>query len=258
MALSRDRSRRGFFHGTSACLSALYRAERYAEITDILAVDTIWSYQRWAVKALAAMGKKSEAIRYAEALRSPWASDREVDSLCEEILLSSGLVDEAYERYALTANQAGTYLAWFRAVAKKYPHKAAAEVLDDLVKTTPGEEGKWYAAAKEAGLYDQAVELAKRTPCDPRTLTRAAGDFARKNPVFAVEAGLAALHWLVLGYGYEISGADVRAAYENTMEAAEHAGRREEVRTRVRDLVASETFGERFVTKILGRELGIS
>ncbi len=255
MALSPDPSLHGHFHGTSACLSALFRAERYAEITEILDVKTIWAYKRWAVKALGAMGTKAEAIRYAEALRSPWASDREIDSLCEEILLASGLVDEAYARYGLSANRAGTYLAWFRAVAKKYPHKAAAEVLADLVEATPGEEGKWFAAAKAAGLYDQAVELARRTPCDPRTLTRAARDFAQKNPAFAVEAGMAALHWLVAGYGYEITGADVRAAYEHTMKAAEHAGRHEEVRSRVRDVVASETFGERFVNRILGREL---
>ena len=69
MALSPDKSLRGHFHGTDACLSALYRAERYAEIVDILQVDTIWPYKRWAVKALAAMGRKAEAIRYAESCR---------------------------------------------------------------------------------------------------------------------------------------------------------------------------------------------
>ena len=223
-ALNPDRKLRDHFHGTSACLSALFYAERYAELIDVLEVDTLWAYRRWAVMARAAMGKKAEAIRYAEGLRGPWASDLEIDQLCEQILLSSGLADEAYKRYGLTANRAGTYLAWFRAVAKKYPHKAKAEILDDLVAETPGEEGKWFAAAKSAGLYDQAVALAKRTPCDPRTLTRAARDFARKNPAFAVEAGFTALHWLVEGYGYEITGADVRNAYDYTMEAAEHLG----------------------------------
>ncbi len=46
LALSPDRNLRGHFHGTSACLSALYRAERYEEIVDLLAVDTIWPYKR--------------------------------------------------------------------------------------------------------------------------------------------------------------------------------------------------------------------
>jgi len=38
-------------------------------------------------------------------------------------------------------------------IARKYPHKAAGEILADLVKVTPGDEGKWFAAAKDAGLY---------------------------------------------------------------------------------------------------------
>jgi len=47
MALSPDKALRGYFHGTPACLSALYRAERYQEIVDILQVETIWPYKRW-------------------------------------------------------------------------------------------------------------------------------------------------------------------------------------------------------------------
>jgi hypothetical protein len=256
MALSPDKNLRGHFHGTPACLSALYRAERYAEIVDLLEVDTIWPYKRWAVKALAAMGMKSDAIRYAEACRGPWTGDGEVDTTCEEILLSSGLVDEAYERYGLLAGRAGTYLATFRAVAKKYPHKSAGELLADLVKSTPGDEGKWFAAAKEAGLYREALALASRTPCDPKTLARAARDLAEKQPAFAVGAGLLALHWLVEGYGYEITGADVWAAYSGTMKAAEKDGSVAETRESIKKLVAGETAGG-FVTKILGRELGL-
>jgi len=45
----------GFCHGTSACLSALFRAERYEEIIDLRQVDAIWPYKRWAVMARAAM-----------------------------------------------------------------------------------------------------------------------------------------------------------------------------------------------------------
>jgi hypothetical protein len=258
LALSPDKDVRGHFHGTSACLSALYRAGRYAEIVELVEVDVIWPYKRWAVKALAAMGKGDKAIRYAESCRSPWASDLDIDGLCEAILLSAGRVDEAYQRYGLRASRGVTHLATFRTVAQKYPHRSAAEILADLVKTTPGEEGKWFAAAKEAGLYDEALALAARTPCDPRTLTRAARDHAEKEPAFAVGAGLQALHWLVEGYGYEITGADVWAAYDATMKAAEHHGSKAETRERIRTMLAKETFGERFVTKVLGRELGLS
>jgi hypothetical protein len=72
--------------------------------------------RRWGVKALVAMGKKSEAIRYAEdnkGLNDPVSA---IAGACEEILLSSGLFDEAYNRYALAANQGKTYLATFRVV----------------------------------------------------------------------------------------------------------------------------------------------
>jgi hypothetical protein len=256
MALSPDKNLRGHFHGTSGCLSALYRAERYDEIVDILQVDTIWPYKRWAVKALAALGKKAEAIRYAESCRGPWTSDGDVDALCEEILLSSGLIEEAYERCGLRPSRGGTYLATFRAVAKQYPHKSAGQILADLVKTTPGDEGKWFAAAKEAALYDEALAVASRTPCDPKTLSRAARDFADQQPAFALGAGLLALHWLVQGYGYEITGADVWTAYSSTMKAAEKNGNIVEIRERVKGLVAAEAPGG-FVARILGRELGL-
>jgi hypothetical protein len=202
-ALSPDKDLHGHFHGTPACLSALYRAERF-----------------------------------------------------EEILLSSGSIDEAYTRYGLRANRGGTYLSTFRSVAKKYPHKSVGQVLADLVRTTPGDEGKWFAAAKEAGLYDEALALARRTPCDPKTLTRAARDFTEQQPAFAVGAGLIALHWLVQGYGYEITHADVLAAYSSTMRAAEKSGSLTETREKVKALVAGEPPGG-IVARILGRDLGL-
>jgi hypothetical protein len=256
MALSPDPNLRGHFHGTSACLSALFTAGRYPEIVELVAADRIiWPYKRWAVKALAAMGKKAEAIQYAECCRSPWASDGDIDALCEEILLSSGLVDEAYRRYGVRAHRGGTYLATFRAVAKKYPHKKPGEILADLVKSTPGDEGKWFAAAKETGLYDEALALASRTPCDPKTLTRAARDLADDQPAFAMRAGLLALHWLVQGYGYEITGADVWAAYSSTLKAAEKNGTARDAREQIKSMVAERPGG--FVAQILGRELGL-
>lgn len=184
LAWSPDPSLRGFFKGTTNCLSALVAAERHDDVLALLelAPYKMWHYRQYGVKALAAKGKKAEAIRYAEEGHGLDDSLVAIARACEEVLLSSGLVDEAYTRYGLTANQAGTYLATFRAVAKKYPHKAASDILADLVKTTPGDEGKWFAAAKDAGLHDDALALASRTPCDPGTLARAARDHAEKLP----------------------------------------------------------------------------
>jgi hypothetical protein len=101
-----------------------------------------------------------------------------------------------------------------------------------------------------------AIALASRTPCDPRTLTRAARDYAAERPAFATAAGLLALHWLVQGYGYEIDGADVWAAYRSTLAAAAGQGRTAEVKGRIREMVGSKA-GDQFVKKVLGGELGL-
>lgn len=206
------------------------------------------------VKALAAKGRRADAIRYAEESRGLNDNPAAIARACEEILLASGFADEAYARYAIAANQGTTFLATFRSIAKKYPTKAPAKILDDLVASTPGLEGKWFAAAKDAGLYDEAVALAKRTPCDPRTLTRAARDFATTNPRFAAEAGLAALRWIAAGYGYEITGLDVLSAYSSTIEAAKNCSAVDEVEGRIRELLAApSSHAKDFVSKILGR-----
>jgi hypothetical protein len=260
MAWSPDPGLRGFFKGTTNCLSALLFAERHLELLALLEMEPhrMWHYRRYGVKALATMGRKAEAIRYAEQDCSLNESPIDIARVCEEILLSSGMVDEAYRCYGLLANQAGTYLAWFRAVARKYPDRNPDAILQDLIAMTPGDEGKWFAAAKDAGLFDEAIALANRSPCSPQTLTRAARDFVVKNPHFATEAGMAALRWLIEGYGYEVTGLDVSGAYSFTMKAAENAGIAAETHERIRALVAAETSGDRFVTRILGQRLGLS
>jgi hypothetical protein len=206
--------------------------------------------------ALAALGRRTQAIRYAEEGRGLNDSPVVIARACEEILLASGLADEAYDRYGLVANRAGTYLAWFQAVARKYPHKAASVILDDLVKQTPGDEGKWFAAAKSAKLFDEAIQLANRTPCAPQTLTRAARDFVAENPAFAIEAGTAALRWLLAGHGYEITSVDVLDTYSYTVQAAEKAGSIPQTQERIRALMSAG--GDTFVTQILERQLALS
>ncbi len=66
---------------------------------------------------------------------------------------------------------------------------------------------------------------------------------------------MAALSWIARGYGYDITGADVQAAYTHTMRAAESAGRRDEVRRRLRELVGKEAQQDGFVTRVIGLEL---
>jgi hypothetical protein len=76
MAWSPDPGLRGFFKGTTNCLSALVTAERYDDVLALLelAPYKMWHYRQYGVKALSAKGKKVEAIRYSEPMRSSFAS----------------------------------------------------------------------------------------------------------------------------------------------------------------------------------------
>ena len=84
-----------------------------------------------------------------------------------------------------------------------------------------------------------------------RSLARCAR-FLGSTTEFRGRAGLLAIHWLVQGYGYEITGADVWAAYSSTVKN----GNASAVRECVKKLIAKEIPGG-FVARILGRELGL-
>jgi hypothetical protein len=215
-----------FYTGSTACLSALYGAHRYDEL--IRLVDSApyhwWHYRRWGVDALKAQGLPAEALRYAEATQDRNAPPGAIARACEAILLNSGMIDEAYTRYGIAANETTTYLTMFRAIVKKYPHKQPADVLNDLIADDPGSEGKWFASAKEAGLFEFATSLARKSPTDPRTLTRAARDFGVSQPDFAMSCGLCALYWMAKGHGFDIEGVDVLDAYAATADAGETLG----------------------------------
>lgn len=248
-----------YFKGTSACLASLHGAGRHQELLALLdkAPFKWWYDRRWGVKALVALGRKSQAIRYAEESRGLNEPAWRIAQACEEILLSSGLLDEAYQRYAIEANQKGTHLATYRAIAKKYPHKAPEDILRDLICSTPGAEGKWFAAAKDAGLFSLAAELAASSPTDPRTLTRAARDYADKQPDFALAAGLAALHWLSLGYGYEITAADALDAYAAVAKAAANADVPvQRVNEQIRRMISEAPSADPWLKTVLARQLG--
>lgn len=253
-----DASGHGFFEGTSACLSALFAAGRHEELLTLIdkARFKWWHDRRWGVKALVAMGKKAEAIRYAEESRGLNDPGWQIAQACEAILLSSSFADESYRRYALAANQGTTNLATFRAIAKKYPSVPPEQILRDLIASTPGAEGKWFAAAKDAGLFDLAIELAARSPTDPRTLTRASRDYAEKQPDFALAAGLAALHWVSRGHGYEITGGDVLDAYAAVTQAAVGAGvPAQRINEQIREMIAGAPPGTSLMGTILGHRL---
>jgi len=244
-----------YFKGSSAYLSSLYAAGLHEELLAVLAKPYFsnWWYRQCGVRALLSMDRKAEALRYAEdskkIINTPPSA---VAKVCEEILLSSGLYEEAYNRYALDANQGTTYLATFRSLIRKYPNKPAVDILRDLVSSQPGSEGKWFAAAKDVGLFDVAIDLVNKSPTDPRTLIRASRDFGEKQARFAVSAGLAALQWIARGYGYQITAGDVLEAYSCILKAASSAGITEaQIKTQILDVIPKDDSGNNFILATL-------
>ena len=167
-----------------------------------------------------------------------------------------GFADEAYARYAAEATYATTNLATFKAIVKKYPGRPRETILRDLVASQPGNEGKWFAGAKDAGFFELAIELANRSPSDPRTLMRGARDFTVERPELALAAGMTALRGITNGWGYDITGIDVLDAYAAVMTAAGAASVDESVvKAEVRALIATSRSGGEFVGQILKHSL---
>ncbi len=150
------------------------------------------------------------------------------------------------------ANRAGTNLATFRAIKKKYPAKDPRGILDDLIAATPGEEGKWFATAKTLGYLDLAAALAGRSRVDIGTLIRASRDHLVTNPEFALDVANAALSWMALGEYYEIKAGDVWQAMDDALAAATATDRVQATRTQIRTWIdARDT--DAFVKEQMGR-----
>jgi hypothetical protein len=246
-----------FFHGTMPCLSALLKAKRYDELFELLKLERhrLWDYQKFAAKALVSMGKIDEAIAFANN-HSGWQLDSpHIAATCEQILLDAGRVDEAYEHYAIDANRQASNLTTFRTIKKKYSSIAPIKILQDLIAASPGEEGKWFATAKELKQFDLAIQLSATSPCDPRTLMRASKDYRESNPDFALRAGLSALCWLFKGHGYEITNAEILEAYDLAIQASQAAGKVRETHNKILEAIRSGQAEKNRVAQILAKAI---
>jgi hypothetical protein len=239
------------------CYSALFHAGRFDELLAVLALDPkpYWHDQQWAAKALAARGDVDGAVKLMEGLRSRHAPDMALSAVAEQLLLDAGRVDEAYARYGIKATSANTNIATYRAIAKRYPGIEPNRILGDLIASTPGEEGKWFATAKTLKQYDLAIGLAQRAPVDPKTLVRAARDHVKSQPAFALEVALTALHWMAGGVGYELTGADVCSARDHALAAAETLGLDAAASARIDESVAGDGASARWVRECLGLDV---
>ncbi len=238
----RKRGTYAFFSSTTLCYSALFKANRHDQILELLAMDPrpIWPYLVWGAKVLATRGQIDEAIAYLRERAGSTTSETSIARFAEEELLKAGRRAEAFNQYALLANQANTHIATFRAVAKKYPELAKDNLLNHLIASTPGEPGKWFATAKTLKLYEQATRLAWASPCDPKTLNRAARDHLKTQPDFAMQCALASLHWMSMGHGFELTGLDVLEAHRFAIEAAAVTQQTQQARTSIEQVLASD------------------
>ena len=231
-----------YFSGTTLCYSALFSAGRHDELLELLGMDPrpIWQDLVWGARVLAARGQVDAAIAYARKHAGSTTSAETIAAFAEDALLQAGRRAEAFDQYALLANQANSNLSTFRALAKKYPELAPDKLLGHLIASTPGEPGKWFATAKTLKLFDRATQLAWASPCDPKTLTRAARDHLARQPGFAMQAALAALHWMSMGHGHELTGLDAHEAHRLAIEAAGNAQQTEQAQAAIAQVLAAD------------------
>jgi hypothetical protein len=252
--LERKRGTYAFFSGTTLCYSALFKAGRHDELLELLAMDPrpIWQYRVWGARVLAARGQVDDAIAYVRERAGSTTSLETIARFAEAELLKAGRRAEAFDQYALLANQANSNLSTFRALAKKYPELAPDKLLGHLIASTPGEPGKWFATAKTLKLFDRATQLAWASPCDPKTLTRAARDHLVKQPAFAMQCALAALHWMSVGHGYELTGFDAHEAHRLAIEAAGIAQQSAQAQAAIEQVLAADRPMSAWLRKALG------
>ena len=214
--------------GTSICLSCLLEAGRYAELQELLATRRMkfWSWHRFGAEALVRQGLWEAAVAYAEGVRSDTKSGHReisIDRFCEDLLIRHGRSDEAYLRYGLRAVSGTTNLSIYRSLVRAYPDRDHRQMLLDLIETH-GDKGKWFAAAKDAGFLDIALDCAAVHNADPSTLVRAARDFCGKEPRFAATVALFAVTHLLAGSGYDPLVSDVNEAIKHLFAAAHQIG----------------------------------
>lgn len=202
---------------------------------------------------LAGRGQIDEAIAYLRERAGSTTSEISIARFAEEELLKAGRRAEAFNQYALLANQANSNLSTFRGLAKKYPELAKDRLLDHLIASTPDEPGKWFATAKTLRLYDQATRLAWASPCDPKTLNRTARDYLKTQPDFALQCALASLHWMSMGQAYELIGMDVQDAYRMAIEAAAATQQTEQAHATIEQVLSTD----RPMSAWMKRSLGI-
>ncbi|KMQ49889.1 ST7 protein [Chitinispirillum alkaliphilum] len=233
-----------YFKGTSVCLSCLLYSERYEEIIRLIdPKKVLFSYLRYRSLALVKIDKVDVAVRELDEMdqsESRYYGWGQIARLGEEILLESGRAEEAYRRYAIGANMQLTGVATFNALRKKYPEIDPGRIIQDLIDTEPGNERKFFAAARKAGRTDLAQKIAEQAGVEPKTLVTACKEETARSPKLAFFYGMTALRNYAQGMGYDVFSEDIRKACRIAETAARAAGCEEEFRDQLADLIVND------------------
>jgi hypothetical protein len=250
-----------YFKGTEPCLGCLFETGRYNEILALLKNKDrmLFHYRKYEVMVTAAQGDIDGALEMLDNfLQDPYTSSYAAARVGEELLMKLGRTEEAYKRYAFKTDFHATGLATFSAIRKKYPGISPQRILNDLIDADPGNERRYFAAARKVGMIELAIEIAEKFDVEPKTLTTAGKDYVQKDPELSLRFGLLALERYADGHGYEPEFADVMKCHDIVCAAAANAGRSGEVAEKVKRLAEHDRSPDRLVAKTVnlrgGRE----
>ena len=224
----------------TAYLSALFFAKRFNEVLDVIKLNPYpaWHINNFKARVIA-LDDIDKAIKYVESLRNIInINPASIDLFCEGLLIKANRLTDAYNNYAIDANESNTYVSWFNKIKKKYGSlKTDKEILLNLINKNVAPLGKWFATANKLKLFDLALEIIKDDSVEPKTLNRAALSNVNNNPSYALEVALASLKWMVRGYGYEVSNLDVRNCISTIKQSAELTNTWGDVKVHIREII---------------------
>lgn len=236
----------------SMALSCLVVLGKHEEIEGLLALQDrlTLTYGKFLAESLAHKGQVDAALDLAAKLAVEGGDSgygNGMAGFCERVLIGAGRREEAYKKYARAASTGHTYLEIFKDIARRYPEVAPRQILIDQMAQGP--KGKWFAAAKEAGFLDLALQCADHPTAEPSTLVRAVRDYHDKNPEFALTVAVLAVGNILNGSGYDPTTGDIVQAYHFGLRAASKVGKEEQFLAALQGFAKDEPVPERRIMK---------
>ncbi|MBD3420941.1 MAG: hypothetical protein GF398_12550 [Chitinivibrionales bacterium] len=145
-------------------MSCLFELGRYDEITEILSQRErmLFDYRQYEIKIIAARGDVDRALQMIDDNLYDSNSTYQAADLGKEILFKAGRIEEAYKRYGLMLPFRTIGLATLSAIRKKYPRISPQRILNGILEADPGNERRYFAAARKIGMIELAIEIAEK------------------------------------------------------------------------------------------------